>query len=251
MNVNVLHFAPILSRFAAFFIASPFFSRLGIPIWLRAVLAISLTIFLAPLIKVETPSSSNVWVYLLLEATLGYLLGLIFSLLWEAASLAGQLVGTVAGFSITELLAPTSATHPLWGKTFVLLLSVLFFSLDLHHAMIKILHESFLLLPHASDIFNQETLFYVLKATSRLFYYAFYYSAFPLFILLFLIAILALTARILPELPIFWMGFPIQLFLGLTTVMIAVTFFPDLLQKNFLELTVFIQKIMVELGLSL
>lgn len=71
---------------------------------------------------------SPLWTLLLIkEVLVGYLIGFLFSLIFEAAALAGQVVGTLGGFSATELVDPlANSSQPLISRLFVLTVFVLF-----------------------------------------------------------------------------------------------------------------------------
>lgn len=178
---------------------------------------------------------------LLKECAIGYLLGFLFSLLFEAAAFAGQLVGTLTGFSATELFDPLSnSTHPLVSRLFVLTLFALFLALDLHHPLLRLLYQSYDTLPPNLPMG-------VIEATSRLFHHAIAYALFPLTLLLVLITAFAIVSRFLPAFQIFWTGLPLQLLLGFGAIALAIGFFGQILQGAFYEFYTLAKKLLFPL----
>jgi flagellar biosynthesis protein FliR len=233
MSNEVFLFFALLARTIGFFVFSPLFAKRSIPLLVRLGVAVSCSLLLfPPLTQLSLKLSVHPFLFgtqLLKEFALGYLLGFLFSLLFEAAAFAGQIVGTLTGFSATELLDPlANSEHPLVSRLFSLSVFALFFSLDLHHILLRLLYESYAALPPDLPLG-------VVEASGRLFSHALSYALFPLALLLFLIICFAVFARLFPALQIFWTGLPIQLLIGFGAIAFAVGFFGQILQGAFNE----------------
>ncbi len=248
-------FISLFSRISGFFLISPLFANRKIPLALRFGLAVSFTLLVAPsFFSTVTPStypSYLLFLNIIKEVLIGYLLGFIFSLLVEGATLAGQMVGTLSGFSATELLNPITTSYPLFGRVFSLFLCTLLLALDLHHTFLLTLYESFTLLPVAPFPFNEPLVTDLIKGTARLFQHAFMYASIPFMILFLVIIIFAITSRILPNFQVFWIGFPIQLFVGIGAVILAVGYFSEILHQVFAELIHLSRRILFDLSASM
>lgn len=228
-----------------FFLFSPLFSERGIPTWIRFSLALACSLLLLPPLSSQiTLTLDNPILFateMIKEAALGYLLGFLFSLIFEAAAFAGQIVGTLTGFSATELLDPISnARSPLISKLFSLTLFALFLSLDLHHLLLRLLYESY---QTTSSILTMG----MVEATTRLFHHALTLALFPLTILLIVILCFAIISRFFPSLQIFWTGFPIQLLIGFGALAVAMGFFSQILQGAFYEFWTLAKKMLFPL----
>lgn len=228
-------FLLLFARFTGFFLISPLFSGRSIPKTIRFGLALTCSLLIAPPLSnrfgftLDDPLLLSI--RMLQELAIGYLLGLFFSLLFEAAAFAGQMVGTLMGFSATELLDPlSSSSHPLMARFLSLVMFTLFLALDLHHTLLRLLYENFEILPLQNYPFNFDTVFKLINASSQMFQQALEFASLPLLILLSLIALFALLSRFLP---IFWIGFPLQLLVGLIALTSGSVFFAPLLKRAF------------------
>lgn len=238
----------IFARFLGFFLISPIFSRLPTPSILRFGLACALTVLFAPVIATtlpETPPPLSIWV--LKEALIGILLGLIFSLLFEVTALAGQIVGVLSGVSATEILSPSfSSGHPLGGRLYTLLGACLFFSLDLHHALLHVLKESFSWAPLHTFSFSR-SFFKTFVECTDLYARALTLAAFPFFGLLLLILFLAILSKMIPEIPIFWTGLPLQFIIGTGLIFLSLYHFPEGFSALFQSLSQCAERIFLDL----
>lgn len=238
----------LFCRSFGFFLFSPLFSKIPIPRMVRFGMALSIAFLLAPLIaqrSEQMPSSGSLlFLFLIKETVLGYLLGLLFSLILESAALAGQLVGTLAGFSATELFDPlSSSSYPLWSKVFTLFVAVLMFTFDLHHELIKVLYDSFSLFPFSGSLFSENTVHVVLEGVQRFFQFTIDYAALPLLTLGALILLLAIASKMLPDFPVFWIGLPIQILIGTAILILTIEVFPLIVERAFITTKQLIEKI--------
>lgn len=216
----------LFAKSIGFFCLSPLFRYLQMPSFIRFALALIISILVTPAMdQIQIPAPFFL-VNLLKEGALGYLLGFIFSTLFEAAALAGEVVGSMMGFSLTEIFDPVqNSNSPLMSRFFTIVMVALFFSLDLHHSLIKILFEG-----HSIN-FNT-----ILDATSFLFSQMLRFALIPFSLLAMILVALAVAARLFPDFPIMWTGFPIELMVGLIAIAIAINFFPEIINHGFSSL---------------
>jgi flagellar biosynthesis protein FliR len=225
---------PYASRFIGFFIVSPLFFYWKIPWAAKFSLVLGCTLFFSmngPGLALD----QTLFLNSLVQLTAGYLIGFLFSLIFEGALLAGQLIGTLSGFSALELLDPREILNePLIGRVFSLLVAVLFFSLDLHHFLLRFL------LTHFAIPENTDFLQTIAEFTGQLFEYALYYATLPLTLLLSLNLFLLVISRSFPSIPLFWIAFPGQLMVGICALAVSIDYFPEVVQKVLFELKIFI-----------
>ena len=243
LNLSVLLFGRLLG----FFVISPLFTGKAISKTIRIALSLACSLLLFPSIAGNIPLSfDNPFLLSLLfikEIVLGYLIGFIFSLLFEGAAFAGEVVGVLMGFSLTEILDPLSSSkHPLMARFFLLIVFALFLTLDLHHPILRLLYESFESMPPGGYPFTHEATLGVLMAFSQLFHYALDFALLPLTLLLSLIAVFAVVSRFFS---IFWIGFPLQLLIGFIALGASLYFFIPNLEHAFFQLWQIVKKSIV------
>ncbi len=227
-------FLAMLARISGFFLISPFFSQKQIPIYVRFGLTLVCSFLLAPMMTTLPKIESLPVLIMVKEVIIGYLLGFLFSLIFEAAAMAGQVIGTMSGFSATELVDPGADSKPLFGKLFTLCLFLLFLASDFHHLLLRFLFESFTWVPVGP--ISKTMLLGMAQAASHLFQMTLSFAIIPMVLLGVVITCFAILTRFLPELPIFWIGFPFQMIIGIFALALALTFFNDILKNGFFEL---------------
>lgn len=238
-------FSLLFARSLGFFFFSPFFRWQYLPSFFRLGLSVAITLLLAPTFFAEHHDVPSFFVLnLLKESLIGYLLGFLFSLIFESVALAGEVIGSMMGLSVTELFQPLlNASSPLLAKTFALSLGALMFSLDLHHVLLRVFYDTIHFLP--ADIFNLNTIQAAIEGTASLFYHMFQYAWIPFFALSVVLIFLSVLSYLFQWMPVFWMGFPLQLLVGFIAIFAAFSGFPEILVKQLLEIRLLIEKILL------
>lgn len=240
-------FLLLFARHLGFFLLSPLFSGKSIGKTIRIGLAFGCSLILWPplitkfSITFEQPFLFSL--YALKEIAIGYVIGFVLSLILEAAAFAGQLIGVMMGFSASELLDPLStSSHPLLARFYSLFIFTLLLVLDLHHPLLKLLYSSFEAMPLQATLFTPKMVFGIIQASNQMFNLALSFAFLPLILLLSLIISLTLLARFFP---IFWIGFPLQLIVGLIAIAASLTFFSPLLEHAFFQFHATLKKFIV------
>jgi flagellar biosynthetic protein FliR len=250
---DILFFILILARVSGMFIMSPFWSNSNLKGMTRTAMMLFMTALMAMALYgeyrgpdaqyeiMDLPDGKS-WVIILLiimiakEAAVGYILGFCFSLVFEALMVAGQLVGVMIGLSIAEIIDPISGiSQSIVTQLFTLCISLLMITMDLHHVVIQTLAASFNILPIGYSELHQEMMQDVIHGSARLFPYGLRYAAIP-YVVLFLVTVaLGFMARIMPEMNIFMVGFPLKIFIGYYGLIAAIGFFPLIFREAFVE----------------
>ncbi len=239
-------FLLIFSRLSGLFVFSPLFSEKGVSFLVRLSLSLACSLSLTPFLMGTFSYSFEKPLYfaldLLKEGMLGFVIGWIFALLFESAAFAGQFLGVLMGLSATEILDPNSnASSPLLGRFFALFTLTLFLILDLHHPLLRLLYESYHSFPLKYPL-TQTTAFGCIEISNLLFQNALGFAFIPLTMLFSLILIFALLSRFMP---IFWIGFPLQLIVGLSSLGLSVKYFAPMLEHSFYQSINLVKKFIV------
>ena len=202
-------------RVSSFIISAPFFSSSGIPLQVRIVASISITAFLFPVLKVPDIlqlEGFNLFLLILSEIGIGLSTGLILSILFSAAYVAGEKIASTAGLSMSTMVDPQSG-----GQTVVLssvlslfLISV-FLSLDGHLYLIKMIIESYVYLPIGITLNFSEVSQIGIDTFGKMLYLAALISLPVVGGLLLIQGSIGVITRSAPSLNLFSFGFPIAL----------------------------------------
>jgi flagellar biosynthetic protein FliR len=122
-----------------------------LPLRVRGVIAIAITAGSVPAVTVAPHWPGN-WLMngmaLGAEVLIGLALGMAVSLVFVAARWAGDLIGQQSGLGLGQVLDPMNSDggSPI-GEMYSLLCTVVFFTVNGHHALLRSLHASFSALP--------------------------------------------------------------------------------------------------------
>ncbi|MBE1159505.1 flagellar biosynthetic protein FliR [Dyella acidiphila] len=212
-----------LGRVGGFCMVAPIFSATVMPARIRVALMLVLTMVLAPLAPTQldlfsATGAATMVSQILIGASIGFVLQLVF----QAMSYGGVLIGQSMGLGFAEMVSPTSnATSPVLGQYYLVLVSLLFLAMDGHLQVISLLADSFHSLPPGAVGLDQKSLWAVAMAGRDLFAGALR-VALPAMTALLLVNIgFAATSRASPSMNLFAVGFPISICMGFIALWLA------------------------------
>jgi flagellar biosynthetic protein FliR len=170
------------------------------------------------------------------QALVGFVFGFVAYLVFVGIQFAGEVMDIQVGFSIVNVINPlTSQNVSVLGEFQLALGSMIYLISNAHHFLFAGLAGSFNLipLPYASISPTLET--DVMTFFMQAFFMVFQIAG-PIGIALFLTNIgLALMARVAPQLNVFAVGFPLQIMVGLTMMIISLPLLGVVLPQVFSE----------------
>jgi flagellar biosynthesis protein FliR len=224
-----------LARIATFIAVFPLFHGRNLPNTVKVGLAIALagSWFLTGLPSTGVApgpdgewGSMSVWVFAAARETLlGGALGFAMGLFLLPMQVAGAFIAQEMGLSMASQADPTGqGSSTVVNQLFLTLGMLLFFALDLHHDMLRVLHVSFFTRPIGAG-FELPSPHMVLGGLSDA-HTAGLLLSLPAVAALFIgLVTLLVTARTAPQLNMFTIGFPMRVAIGLVAV---VVFFPEM-----------------------
>ena len=229
LTEKLLGFAMVLTRISAFFLVVPVFGWETIPMTMKVAAAVLLSIFFSmtsPL-AVNAEQASTVQAMLLLggEATYGLALGAIVSVLFSSVKLGGRIVEDQMGLSMAEILDPLTQelSQPL-ATLLEMIFVIAFLAANGHHLLIKVIQHSYELFPPGKIPTMAALASNMLEATSMMLIAGLRLAAPILAAMMVLLVALAILARIVPEMDIFFISFPLRIILGLIMLVVFVPF---------------------------
>jgi flagellar biosynthetic protein FliR len=220
---RLIIFFAILTRVSAFFLVLPVFGWHALPVRVKVVLTVFLSVFfcaVAPVkIGVEDLGALRLILLLAGEATYGLALGLIVVCLFSVVKLAGIIVERDMGMSMAHVLDPMTGEEadPI-SSLLEMLFILLFLSADGHHLLLLILSKSYVAFPVGTVPTVATLTEGLIHAGSTMLIAALRLAAPMLTALLALLVTLALLARLVPEMNILFVSFPMRIGLGMLMV---------------------------------
>jgi flagellar biosynthetic protein FliR len=161
-----------------------------------------------------------------IELLIGLALGTIASLGFHALELAGRLLSLQMGLSLGAVLNPMSHENgTALDPFFAILAGILFLALDLHPALVGVLAHSFTVLPIGGGW--PASLFQLVANLTALSLELGTRLIMPLALVLLLAELaIALLARAIPQINVFFLGLPLKILAGVALLIAAM---PNLL----------------------
>ena len=202
-------------RIGAFLIASPFFGGSSVPLQVRIIMAVLLGV--AVVTTVEVPdwqafAGLTGLQVILTELAIGISSGLILTIWFSAALLAGEKIASSAGLGFAAQIDPDSGGQtPVVSKTFSLFLTVIFLSWNGHLLVLRAVADSYTYLPVGAMPAFPVLIQSGIAAAGSMFFAA---TIIMLPLTAFLMAInlvIGVITRSAPQLNLFSFGFPISM----------------------------------------
>ena len=198
----------------------PIFSSRLIPVLAKAGLAFIITIILFPVINDkmgEFPDTLCGMVQLMIaEFIIGMILALLVQIFFEGIRMMGQLVGFQTGFAITNILDPQSGMQvSILSNMAYLVAMALFLILNGHHLLLNAMRESFEIINVGSLSLNKQIFQKIIDTSADMFVIAIKIGAPAIAVLLFTKVVFGLITKLIPQMNIMIVAFPVQIVIGL------------------------------------
>lgn len=233
----VWHFA----RVGGVVAAAPVFNARLMPIRVRLIVAVTLTLAIAPLnppAGTIDPFSPLSFFVVAQQFVIGIAMGFALQLIMDAMVIAGQTAAMSMGLGFAFMLdAQRGVQVPVLSQFFLIIATLTFLALDGHLVLIELLAQSFATLPVGSDGFDRADLHSVVAFASHMFEGGLRIALPAIFALLVVNLAFGVISRAAPTLNLFAIGFPATLTLGFFIVMWSLpsiqTGFMDMLEAAF------------------
>lgn len=218
MQLLGLYFWPFV-RLTGMLLMVPLFSGSYVSMRIRLFLAVFITLAVAPSLTLPPPVDPFTWHGVLLivqQLSIGFAIGLIFAVVFQAFVIAGHLASMAMGLAMASMVDPaTGVNTPIIGRYFTIIATLLFLLMNGHVLVFKAVIQSFETLPIGLHFFTQDSLEHIFNFGTQMFESG-VAVALPLVTALLLVNVsFGVIARAAPALNIFAVGFPVTLLVGL------------------------------------
>jgi flagellar biosynthesis protein FliR len=244
MNISLVQiFGALLTisiRLTGIMLFAPFFGSVVIPARVKAVLVLTMTALLYPMISANIPQMTiSQWPMMVFsELLIGIAVGVATNIVFDGVQMAGQVLSVQMGYSLVNILDPQTLVDSTVVATFHQTIAMLIFlRLNVHFWILRALARSFDYLPPASGHFGAAFTTAVLQAGASVFTIGIQIAAPVLSATLFADIALGLLGKASPQLPLMLLGPAVKSVLGLLILSSALKYWPDLFETLFLRST--------------
>jgi flagellar biosynthetic protein FliR len=213
-------------RISAMFAAAPLFSSRMMPIKVRLLIALLLSLMLVPMIPdvpALEPFSPAALLVSVHQVLIGLGMGFILQLVFTAFAIAGELIAMSMGLGFASMIDPQNGVQtPVLSSYFVIVVTLLFLALNGHLTLIMMIIESFHSLPIGLDGVERDGIWHLVAWASSMFAGAVLVALPALGSLLLVNIAFSVMTRTAPQLNIFAVGFPLTLMLGFIFILVSV-----------------------------
>ncbi len=230
----ILAYAPVLLlvlvRVASIIFLMPVFGGKTIPLHVKAGLCLAIAIAMTPFVPVDKdtfPEDAAGFFFLVLaEFLVGLTLSLMLRMILAGLQTAAHIAGFQMGFSVASAIDPLSGAQSLVVTEFVYFAAiVLFLASNGHHALLRVVHESFAALPVGGAGLSGPVATLIMDMAGEMFVLSIKLMAPVIAILLFVQVALGILARTVPQINILMMSFNITIAVGLVFFGLTLRFF--------------------------
>ncbi|MDH5729981.1 MAG: flagellar biosynthetic protein FliR [Gammaproteobacteria bacterium] len=212
-------------RITAMVGAMPVFSSNFIPVRIRLVIALAMTIVVVPIIPpapavdaISIPGALIVFQ----QIVIGIVSGFIFHLVINAFIIGGQVIAMQMGLGFATMVDPVNgAQAPVLSMFFLLMVTLFFILLDGHLALVGLIAKSFHTLPISVDGLIRDNYWQLVAWASEMFAGAVLVALPAVTSLLLVNMSLGVMGRAAPQLNIFAVGFSITITAGFYVILVS------------------------------
>jgi flagellar biosynthetic protein FliR len=230
----ITNFMFILLRAGIFISLLPVIGGKQLPPQFRIGLAVFISLLLTPAVHFEIVENS-IPLLVIKELVIGVALGLTVRFLFLAVNMAGTFVSYTMGLSMAQVFNPEVGQNTLMSEIFGIMTMLIFLAMDAHHDMIFIFVKSFELLP-AGKLNIEPLLPHIVEMGSGLFVIAVKIGA-PVMVGLLIVQLLSgFLYKVAPQMNIFFVVMPLNIFLGIMLTILSIPVFEHVLGISFSDL---------------
>ena len=227
--VKIILFIAVFTRISGLLASAPMFSTYPIPyqvkIWLCAMIAFIMFPFVHATSNFIMPTvMPELFVILLKEFFIGYLIGFCTNLIFIAVDMAANLFAVQMSLSVSQALNPaTGTTSPVLTQVYTLLATMIFISLNAHQWLFSAVYNSFASVPVGYGFFIDGK---IVQECVYLMGQMFSVSvglALPIFgVLLIKDVLMGFVSKMMPQMNVFMVAMPLKIYVGLLLCLIFI-----------------------------
>ena len=234
-------FIIVAARVSGLVVAAPVLGSRNYPVIAKIGLVALVAMLIAPTLPARSePLPSDPVAFAVLggsEFLIGLVMGFVMTILFAAIQIGGQIMDMQTGFSMMNVFNPALETQfPIFGFFFFIVAILYFFTLNLHHYMLKALAASFDQLPPGGLTLHPQLMLEAQRWGNAMFIDGLLIAA-PVAAAMFLAYVtMGLLGRVVPQIHLLVIGFPVTISIGLFLVAFSISLYLGLLDGLFYQM---------------
>ena len=222
-----LVFVLVLSRVSGLMIAAPIYGSRSVPMQIRALVAVALSLLIAP-VHWETPVEQpghlfDLMIYVGQELVLGLMIGLGVQILFMGLQVAGQVVTQMSALSLADVFDPSfDNSMSVFSQLFEVIALSVFLLIGGHRYVMSALLDMFRAMPPGDVSYAPDVAHVLVEILSQSFLLGVRAAAPAIVALLMAILVLGLISRTLPQLNVLAVGFSVNTMVLMATLALSI-----------------------------
>ena len=214
-----------LFRIAAIVATAPVLGARYVPARIKIYMILALTLVIAPNVPdvpVVDPISLPALAIIVQQLVIGAATGLLMAMVFSAFVIGGEIIATKMGLGFASVVDPQMGVQtPVISQFYVVLLSLVFVSLNGHLVIIRELSDSFTTMPISAQGLDRDTLWNLVSWAHHMFSGAVLMALPAITTLLIVNIALGIIMRASPQFNILSVGFPVTLMVGFVVMLVT------------------------------
>ncbi len=228
-----------MMRIGAMFIAMPVIGTRLVPIRVKIIISLVLSVVVIPLLpelpRVEALSLEGLFVSAQ-QVLIGLSMGFTMQLVFGALMIAGEAIALSMGLGFASMVDPTNGVNvPVISQFFIIIGTLLFLALGGHLLLIQLVVSSFESLPISSSGVGRDSFWALVSWGSQMFIGALWVAIPALISMLVITLSMGVMTRAAPQLNIFSVGFPVSMFMGFIILLLVLPGFLPRINQMMLQ----------------
>ena len=236
-----LLFLAIFFRVGTMLMMLPVFGHSKIPPRIRVMIALIISLLMAMSCRKDAvlPEDDLALYPLMLcrEVLIGMIIGFVMNFLFSAHQVAGRFIDVQLGYGMANIVDPISNIQTSILSRFNGFLAIaIFLSIDGHHLLLNAVHNSLEVVPFEPALVGNGTYRGLVHLSAEIFVLSLKISA-PVVVTLILTDVgMGIIARIVPQMNVFIVGFPMKILFGVAMLILAIPFIIGLFEGLLFEM---------------
>lgn len=230
----------VFMRLSAVLMLFPGIGEAFVPVRIRLLAAFTLTLVITPVVSDTLPSlellSPEAIFYIIREIIFGLFIGVLARVMLSALQVTGTIIGMQTSLSGAALLNPTLGIQDTAIGTILMFGAIaLMFATNTHYLLIASIVSSYEIFPAAKSMLIGDFAQTTIQVFSKSFWLGVKLS-FPIMIVGTLLNICTgLVNRLMPQMQVYFMFMPVQIFLGFLLLTFMITTIISIFMDHFRE----------------